>query len=217
MINKLKNIIRNNATVFKVLWTYREKEGFDRRVLRRGDDMLIEGYPRSANSFAYYTFLLSQNNPLKVGNHTHSPSQFALARKYKIPAMLVIRQPVDAVLSYILYDQNLSALTALERYVSFHKPLIANPTGFVVAPFDEVITDFGESMRRLNSHFNCSFVVFSHDEANVKKIYHHMAEIRKKRILLRNIKDEHLELMETLPSNEKETQKKARRSEVTDP
>ena len=112
---KLKMALRNDPLLFRLLYKRRETPWMKSRVLRPSDNALIEGFPRSSNTFATYAFLLSQGENITFGNHFHTPAQFALAREYGIPAMLVIREPVPACLSFLIYDGSMEAREALPR------------------------------------------------------------------------------------------------------
>jgi hypothetical protein len=169
-----------------------------RRVVERGDDVLIDGYPRSANTFACDAFLLAQGCslidvsvkacPIKMGNHMHAPAQFMLAKKYGVPAMLVLREPTAAALSWLVYTHERDAASAwmhgyqgtgaaqlvLRDYVRFHRPLLTIKDSFVVAPFEEVTTDFGKSVTRLNARFGTRFPAFEHTPEAQEQIFEAM-------------------------------------------
>lgn len=161
---------RNNPFVMGLFGRRNERPWNQRRVLRAGDDVLIDGFPRSANTFATYAFDAAQAERLKVGNHLHSPAQFKIASRNKIPAMLVIRDPVPSVISYMLYRPEIDARAGLMRYIYFHKPLHRLRDAFVVAPFEEVIRDFACSIDRLNERFGTQFARFQHDDQSARAI-----------------------------------------------
>lgn len=169
-----------------------------RRVVTRDCEVLIDGYPRSANTFACDAFTVAQGHsikdrslngyPIKLANHMHAPAQFVLAKKYVIPAMLVLREPVAAALSWRVFTHGKDAAnvwlrhnqgkypayTALRDYIRFHEPLLAIRDHFVVAPFEEVTKDFGKSIERLNEKFGTKFLVFEHTKDEEEKIFHNM-------------------------------------------
>ncbi len=162
--------MRGSPTAFARLGPRGEHPDFDRRVTRRGDDVVIEGYPRSGNTFGTMAFRLAQPNPLNIGNHFHAPAQIGLARRYGIPAMVVVREPMAAALSFCVYHQGkVSAAAALKTYIAFHKPLAAWQDAWIPAPFEEVISDFGTSIARLNAHFGSDFAIYhSSPEADAR-------------------------------------------------
>ena len=204
----LKLRIRNNPLLFRTFWTRHERPYWKRRVVRPGDAAVIEGYPRSANTFATYAFLASQEPGIKFGNHNHSPAQFLLARRYQIPAMLVLRNPLDAALSLMIFDGAMSAEEALLRYIAFHRPLLPIADSFVVAPFEEVTTDFGRTIERLNARFGTNFAPIHHDEAFAKTVIDQIADNRAKRIELYPHLLTANPLKTTTPTPEKEKRRK---------
>lgn len=205
--------LKHNTLIFPFIWKMKEHELFARRVLRPTDAMLIEGYPRSANSFAYYAFLLSQPCDLKIGNHCHTPSQFSLARKYQTPSLLVLRDPIDAALSYMIYEPKLSASKALWLYIQFHKPMIRNTKGYVVGEFHEVISDFGLVIRRVNKFFDCDFSCFGHTDRDVTKVYNYINRTKEDRSKkLGSLAND--SLRSTTPTNEKNVHKVQRLHEL---
>lgn len=165
--------IKYDPVLFSALWTRIRPEGpsFIRRKVRPGDDALIEGYPRSANTFASYAFDEAHGGHVRFGNHYHSPAQFFLAHRYGVPSMLLLRNPIDAALSSMLYKPRMDAHEALVRYIAFHRPLLAIASSFVVAPFEEVTTDFGRSIERLNRRLGTAFVRFPHDKVTEKRVF----------------------------------------------
>lgn len=165
--------IKHHPLLFRAVWSQIRREGpsFIRRMVRPGDDAVIEGYPRSANTFATYAFLEVQGSHVRLGNHYHSPAQFVRARRYGVPAMLLLRKPLDAALSVVIYNRKIDAEEALIRYITFHRPLLPLADSFVIAPFEEVTTDFGRSIGRLNGRFGTAFAPFRHEEETQKQVF----------------------------------------------
>ena len=135
-------------------------------VLGPGTDILIEGYPRSANSFAVAAFALAQPHPVQIAHHTHAPAHVIAAVRRGIPALVLIREPEDAVLEFVIVRPHLSVRQALRGYLRFYRPLLPHRAGFVVGPFPEVTTDFGAVIARVNERFGTSFVPFRHTPEN---------------------------------------------------
>ncbi|MEH6683728.1 MAG: hypothetical protein V7664_04440 [Qipengyuania sp.] len=173
--------VRNNPTIFRMLYAPRENDHMKRRVVRPGDAAVLEGFPRSANTFASYAFLLSQGEDVRFGNHFHSPAQFALARRYGVPAMLVIREPVSACLSFLIFDGKMSPREGLERYIAFHRPLVAIQDAFVTATFEQVTGDFGACIDCLNDRFGTQFLPFEHTNEAARRVVERIAADRAKR------------------------------------
>jgi hypothetical protein len=62
-------------------------------------ELVIEGYPRSANSTTVYGFLDRQPMPVKVAHHKHHAAQLLRAVERSVPAVMLIREPCAASLS----------------------------------------------------------------------------------------------------------------------
>jgi hypothetical protein len=137
-------------------------------VLDPGTDVVIEGYPRSGNSFAVAAFQHAQPRSIRVAHHTHTPAQIIVAAKERIPALVLIRDPVEACLEFAMGKSFPTIGQALRAYVRFYRPLLPRRQSFVVGTYPEVRTDFGAVMERVNARFGTSFVPFEHTEGNVR-------------------------------------------------
>jgi hypothetical protein len=132
-------------------------------------ELVIESFPRCASSFAVVAFRIAQDRQVELAHHTHAPAQVLAAVRRRIPALVLVRPPEDAVLSLLVHSPYLTAASALRGFVRFYEPLRRSRSGFVVADFDEVVTDFGSVVDRLNGRFGTSFARFEHTEANVAR------------------------------------------------
>ncbi|MBW2123995.1 MAG: hypothetical protein JRH07_19420 [Deltaproteobacteria bacterium] len=147
--------------------------------MRKDTEIVIEGYPRSANTFAVAAFLLAQGRPARIAHHLHVPAQVIQAVRWGIPTVVLIRRPEDAVLSRLVRRPNLSAETALRDYIAFYRTIAPYREGFVVAPFDEVINNFGQVVARVNGRFGTAFVPFEHTEENIRRVFTLVEEMDK--------------------------------------
>jgi hypothetical protein len=133
----------------------------------RDTDAVIEGFPRSANTFAATAFELAQPRPVRVARHLHVPSQVIAGAKLGIPTLVLVRDPEEAVLSLSLRTPHITLKEGLKEYVRFYRCILPYRDRFLVARFEEVSTDFGEVIRRLNEQFGTTFEEFQHSAANV--------------------------------------------------
>lgn len=131
-------------------------------------NLVIDGYFRSANTFAVYAFQLSQERPVRLAHHLHAPAQLIMAARSGIPALLLLRQPRDAILSELLYD-DVALPDALVAYSRFYTSLVRYLDSFVIGEFTQVTGDFGAVIRRLNDRFGTSFGEFRHCEATARE------------------------------------------------
>jgi hypothetical protein len=131
-------------------------------------ELVIDGYFRSANTFSVYAFPLSQDKLVRLAPHLHAPAQLIEAARSGIPALLLVRQPRDAILSELLYDP-VALPDAMVAYSRFYTSLLSYLDSFVVGEFTQVTSDFGAVIRRLNARFGTSFAEFQHSEASTRE------------------------------------------------
>lgn len=132
-------------------------------------ELVIEGYPRSANSTTAYGFLARQTRLVRLAHHKHHAVQLLLAGKKGIPGVMLLRQPEQAVISnlaLILENQRRNAsgkkgtLTfydALRGWLVFYRAVEHCTDAFIIAPFGEVTQDIGGMIRRINRKFGTDF------------------------------------------------------------
>jgi hypothetical protein len=121
--------------------------------------LVIEGFPRSANSYAVIGFQLAQPELLPVAHHTHAPAQVIRAVERDIPLMVPIRHPRDAIASLLIRDRRYSVGLAVDAYASFYNAVLPYRDALVLAPFDDITRDLGGVIRQVNSRFGTSFAL----------------------------------------------------------
>ncbi len=140
-------------------------------------DVVIEGFPRCANTFAVQAFLSCQRKPVKVAHHYHAAAQIRLGVQWKIPTIVLIRKPKDAVMSYLIYESGNSAASCLKEYMRFYTAIFHYRESFITAEFGEVVNRFGDVMDRLNQTFYTNFDIFEHTKENVDLVFAQMEGI----------------------------------------
>jgi hypothetical protein len=120
-------------------------------------EIVLDGYHRSANSFAKTQFQLA-NPGVRVSSHMHNPNAIIIAQRRRIPAVVLIRDPYDAVPSLMQFMVGVSPTNAIRmwtRYYSVAEPYLGE---VVVVDFDEAIAGFGGAVRRCNDRWGTDFV-----------------------------------------------------------
>lgn len=145
--------------------------GKKKGLVSRRTDLVIEGYPRSANTFALAAFSLAQNGGVEIASHHHSPAQIIQAVAWGIPALVLIREPKAAIISLLVRDNRIPPSLLLKQYVGFYSPLLEVGDKVVWANFEDVIVNFGEVIRRINEHYGRTFREFKHDKENLNKTF----------------------------------------------
>jgi hypothetical protein len=141
------------------------------KILADDTKIVIDGFTRSASTFALFAFQLAQPEPVRAAHHTHAPAHLIAAAKRGVPALVPVRPPEPTILSQVLREAHVSMRQALRAYVRFYRRLRPYRDAFVIATFDDVTGDFGAVVRRLNDRFETSFAPFDHTEANVRRCF----------------------------------------------
>ena len=171
------------AVYFGLFRLSRTRKDLAARGVAPDTQLVIEGFPRSGNSFARRAFIMAQNDPQikdHIAHHLHVPAQVVRAARWQIPALVLIRRPRDAVLSLAIRDP-IPVDQALRYYLSFYETVEKYRDAYVLGLFEEVTEDFGQVIKRINDKFGTTFSLFRHDEENVGKVFAGMeAHARKK-------------------------------------
>jgi hypothetical protein len=127
-------------------------------LARRDTALVIEGFPRSGNTFSVAAFQIANGRQLHLGRHLHGAPHLLRAQRLGTPAIALVRPPAEAVASYLIRREGLRAEDALVEYVDFYRTAWSARDAFVVGLFDEVTRDFGAVLDRVNERFGTSFV-----------------------------------------------------------
>jgi hypothetical protein len=174
-------------------------------------ELVIEGFPRSANSFAFWAFRFSQDRPVKIAHHVHVPAQVIYAVKHEIPSLVLIREPADAVIALKIRYPWIAIKDALYAYKVFYKRIQPYFEGFVLATFEDVTTDYGEVIRKVNEKFGTRFNVFEHSPENVRRVFSLIEERARQLTGM-----EQVDSFAAFPSAKKEAIKQTLRSALDD-
>ena len=116
----------------------------------------IEGFPRSANSYAVVAFKLA-NPQVPIAHHLHVPAQILEAVRRNIPTVLVIRHPRECVASFMVFQRSERPAPYLKAYIRFHQAVLPVVERVVVADFQQVVTNINGVIAALNARFNTRF------------------------------------------------------------
>jgi hypothetical protein len=140
-------------------------------LLGESTDILIESFPRCASSFAVAAFRLAQQpGQVRVAYQTHTPGHAIAAVRRGVPAIVLIREPGDVVVSNLFRHPERGVNGLLRGFLRFYEPLLPYRDGLVVATFEEVVEGhLGSVIRRVNDRFGTSFVEFEATPENVER------------------------------------------------
>jgi hypothetical protein len=154
----------------------RKYPGPSPEVLSVQTELVIDGYTRSASTFAVYALQLAQERPVRLAHHLHAPAQLIAAARSGVPALLVIREPRGAILSQLIREPGVAMRDALVAYIRFHDCLRVYRDRLVVGEFEKVTHDFGSVIGQLNSRFGLGLTEFVHTRRSIDECFAFIAQ-----------------------------------------
>lgn len=142
----------------------------DGLCIRRDTELVIEGYPRSANSTTVHGFLERQDRPVRVAHHKHHAAQLIRAVRWGIPALALIRDPRGAILSRLALSQEACRRTgrtgrgaalgfrdAAVAWEAFYRAILPHGDRLLIVPFERATADLDGVIDDLNRRFGTSY------------------------------------------------------------
>jgi hypothetical protein len=132
-----------------------------RATLARPDStIVIEGFLRSGNTFSVAAFIIANGREGHIGRHLHGAPHILRAVRLRLPTVVLVRDPRDAVPSYLIRRPTLTPDDALKEYVDFYRTSWRARSGFVVGLFEVVVSDFGVVIEQVNHRFGTRFAPY---------------------------------------------------------
>lgn len=123
-----------------------------------------------------------------------------MAIKLGLPTVVLIREPIGAISSLLVADEQLSENIAIESYIDFYKKIKINKSKYVIADFGEVINNPEEVIKRINSKFGMKYYYSEVSDKDKSDIFNNLDKINKSSNQTRNLV--------ATPSSKKESLKK---------
>ena len=173
-VRDVRHRLRSRVSEYPALYlpiARRRYPGPSPEVISRDTELVIDGYTRCASTFAVYAFQLAQDRPVRLAHHLHAPAQLVQAARSGLPTLALIREPRGVVLSQVVREPGVSIRGALHSYTRFYQRLMPYRDRMVVGDFEEVTSDFGSVVRRLNARFGSSYREFEHTDPAVRECF----------------------------------------------
>jgi hypothetical protein len=163
--------LRNRLGGYPSLFLPLARTRYPDAVVGDETELLIDGFTRSAVTFAVIAFQMAQRRPVRVAHTLHAAGHVIESVERGLPTLVTVRDPDDAVLSAVIREPYVSLAEALAAYARFHERISSYRAGYVMAPFDRVTADFGSVIRDLNERFGTAFDEFEHTPGNVDECF----------------------------------------------
>ena len=165
-------------------------------------DIVIDGFPRSANTFFAAHFAMAQKRPVKIARHLHDAYQIVYAEEHGIPAVVLVREPLPAVGSAKLRNPEFWTASLLRNYRRFYRTVLRHQRRAVVSLFADSTDKADDVIARVNRAYGASFDLLGED--HVEDVLKNVAAADK-RALGAGSKDP---TRAAVPSAEKEEEKR---------
>lgn len=180
---RTRNVISSYPFLYLPLVSMTKSEG----IIRRDTEIVIEGFPRSANSFAEAAFRLAQSRPVKIAHHCHAAAQVIAASRWGIPALVLFRAPDDAIVSLRLAAlSSLSAKGDYREYNRFYNSILPYREDYILASFESVTKRFHHITKRINERFHTEFSEFNQSESMETQVFQMIDELTQIRVGKKN-------------------------------
>lgn len=144
----------NNPYVFGLVASVRNRQLGQLRWVTPDTDLLIEGFPRSANTFLMRIIRAATERRLQIASHLHRPEQIGMAARYGVPGVVIFREPLECVASLIVRNSEFSVRDNLLRYQRFCEVALASdPATTLLLDFADVTKDPGVLASDILSYF----------------------------------------------------------------
>ncbi|MCK0129112.1 hypothetical protein [Erythrobacter sp. F6033] len=127
------------------------------RLLSDQTEIVIEGFPRSANSWTVRVFRRWQGRRVHIAEHQHSEAHILAGCKRGLPVIVLIRPPQDAIRSWAQHDGGLDLQWALRRWIGFYQAVESVSDKVVIATFEQATQALGKVVKRTNAKFGAKF------------------------------------------------------------
>jgi hypothetical protein len=149
-------------------------------LARRHSSIVIEGFLRSGNTFSVAAFRVSNGTDHHIGRHLHAAAHVHRAVRLGRPTIVLIREPADAVISYLIRRPTLTPGAALREYIGFYRSLWRLRASFVVGPFDLMVSDFGAVIEAVNRRFGTAFLPYEPTPDNDEAAFRIVEEMNRR-------------------------------------
>lgn len=134
--------------------------------------LVIEGFPRSGNTFLFSLINDFQKGTLIIAHHLHTLSQIKNAVDLNRPAVIMVRNPIDAIISFRIRNAHISFLALANYYLLYHEFLLrmSNAENLLIVDFNLCISSPNAVIKLINDKLGFQLRPLSENELRVDVI-----------------------------------------------
>lgn len=153
--------IRNLISVYPSLYLNLRRAWHPAGIIGENTELVIEGYPRSGNSFAEAAFVASQVTPRVLAHHSHAAAQVLEAARRGLPCLVLLRDPLEAGRSLCIHHDGLfTPRQTLSEWIRFYSHIEPKRDAIILARFVSITGSFGAVIAAVNSKFGTDFDLY---------------------------------------------------------
>ena len=175
--NRIKHFVGQYPSLFFRFYRMFGPANNQKLLYGHDTEIVIEAFPRSANTFAVITFEQAQSRQVKIAHHLHVEAQLVQAAAENIPAVALIRNPEDSFRSLLVKHPETPVGWIINRYIQFYTAVNNLGTKCLVVKYEDVIHDMSAVVELINARFGCDFDVPVHNDAMVKNAFNKIESI----------------------------------------
>lgn len=167
----VRHVVRRLASAHPRIYLPVARRKYPHATLNRDTALVIDGFTRSAVTFAVVAFQLAQNDHVRVSHHLHAAGHLIEAARRGVPTLVTVREPADTVLSALIREPLVPPAQFLRSFADFYERILPYRSRFVVATFEEVTSDMGQVTGRVNERYGTRFRCFEQTDENVEMCF----------------------------------------------
>lgn len=130
----------------------------EKRLATQNKSLVVEGFPRSGNTFLSDFIIVSQPAEFRFAHHTHLAENVLLGIDNNIPAIVLIRNPVDAVSSFVIYSDKTIEF-ALNKWERFYSMISGLEAPLLIVSFETIISKPLSILEAANKQFTTDLAI----------------------------------------------------------
>jgi len=134
-------------------------------------DLVVEGFPRSGNTYAALGIAAAQHRPLRIVSHAHVPAQVKRAVALGVPTVVAVRDPAAATCSMAVADPHHRVRDLLRYWIHYHEQVLELEGGIVVASFEDITERLGSVVDAVNRRFGTELAPVTDDQDTRERIF----------------------------------------------
>ncbi len=130
--------------------------------------LCLEGFQRSGNGYCE-AILKFKNEGLEITHHAHAFANIKRSIKWKVPILVLIRNPIDCIASLITFDERLSDDVAIKNYVNYYKGVERLKDALLLVDFLELTKTPDVIIEKLNTKYSLNLNKLNFTEEEKKE------------------------------------------------